>query len=509
MKHSFLSLGVSFLLLALVFGSNFKINPETRHFIDQFGRSRIFHGVNAVYKLPPHHPPILDNFDAFNSLSDEDFKNLNTWGLNFIRLYLSWEGTERIRGQYNTTYLGIVKSIVQRAARYNITILLDAHQDLGSRKFCGEGLPDWAVNRTDFPSPLPVQISFDEQGYANITDCNKLQFALYYTTNNVRNAFKSFYEDVDGIAESFTNFWRAVADFFKNEPNVLGYELINEPVSFSATKMNIDLEYLQPLYKRTHEKIRQVDNDTIIFFEPNILDITSVGFTEGPGGPAYNDRQALSYHIYCPHVSPSGEPINPSLCQVADTSMLKVKAEKAIKLGIPGILTEFGALSDTPKSCDEVARVTGLADQYLHSWAYWQFKWYEDFTTAARPGSTESFYNPDGSLQEPKVKALARSYVYATCGTPKYQKFDAKTGEFDYSYLHSKNCQGQPTEVFLSEKFYYPNGIKYEFTGCPGCTLVGANNYYWVKVPDSLAEGTLIYLDVENAKSSQTETISV
>ena len=35
--------------------------------------------------------------------------------------------------------------------------------------------------------------------------------------------------DVDGIAESFTNFWQAVASFFKDEPNVIGYELLNEP----------------------------------------------------------------------------------------------------------------------------------------------------------------------------------------------------------------------------------------------------------------------------------------
>jgi hypothetical protein len=43
-------------------------------------------------------------------------------------------------------------------------------------------------------------------------------------------------------------------------------------------------------------------------------------------------------------------------------------------------------------------------------WAYWQFKTFEDFTTSAREGS-EGFYNPDDSLQEWKVKALARSYL--------------------------------------------------------------------------------------------------
>jgi len=509
MKRSFLFSGVFFLLISFAFASNFRIDPNTQHFIDEFGRARIFHGVNAVYKLFPHHPPILDSFDAFNSLSDTDFQNLRSWGLSLVRLYLSWEGTERVRGQYNTTYLEIVRGIVRKAAKYNITIILDAHQDIASRKLCGEGLPDWAVNRTDFPAPLPGHISYDEHGYANITDCNKKEFALYYTTNDVRNTFKNFYNNVDGVADSFTNFWRAVADFFKNEPNVLAYELINEPPSFTVEKVDIDLNYLQPLYKKTHDKIRQVDNNTIIFFEPQIFDIVSVGFTEGPGGPEYNDRQALSYHIYCPDVTPTGEPITPMICQTLDSQMLKVKAEKAKKLGVPGILTEFGALSATPKSCDEISRVTQLADEYLHSWTYWQFKWYDDFTTAARPGSTESFYFPDGSLQEPKVKALARSYAVATCGVPTAQRFEPGSGEYTFSFRYKKDCKGKSSEFFFHEKFYYPDGIKYVINQCEGCTLVGSNNYYSIQTTDSTKDNALITLRVSNGKFGGIESISI
>lgn len=36
----------------------------------------------------------------------------------------------------------------------------------------------------------------------------------------------------------------------------------------------------------------------------------------------------------------------------------------------------------------------------------------------ASPGTTESFYDENGNLQEVKVKALARPYAYAICGTP-------------------------------------------------------------------------------------------
>lgn len=50
------------------------------------------------------------------------------------------------RGQYNETYLDVIKSIASKAAKYGIYTLLDMHQDVMSPKFCVEGFPDWAVN---------------------------------------------------------------------------------------------------------------------------------------------------------------------------------------------------------------------------------------------------------------------------------------------------------------------------------------------------------------------------
>jgi hypothetical protein len=49
-------------------------------------------------------------------------------------------------------------------------------------------------------------------------------------------------------------------------------------------------------------------------------------------------------------------------------------------------------------------------------WSYWQFKKYQDLTTAARPTTTESFYTEDGELEMNKVRALSRSYAQAIAG---------------------------------------------------------------------------------------------
>lgn len=49
-------------------------------------------------------------------------------------------------------------------------------------------------------------------------------------------------------------------------------------------------------------------------------------------------------------------------------------------------------------------------------WSYWQFKKYQDLTTAASPATTESFYTEDGKLEINKVRALSRSYAQAIAG---------------------------------------------------------------------------------------------
>jgi hypothetical protein len=49
-------------------------------------------------------------------------------------------------------------------------------------------------------------------------------------------------------------------------------------------------------------------------------------------------------------------------------------------------------------------------------WSYWQFKKYQDLTTAASPATTESFYDEDGELEINKVRALSRSYAQAIAG---------------------------------------------------------------------------------------------
>ena len=129
---------------------------KTRPFVDSLGRERYFHGMNAVVKGPPWHPKI-DEFDPYTSLTDEDFKIMQEMGFTVIRLGFMWAGFEPTRGVFNMTYLSVMKSIAAKAAKYGIYTLIDMHQDVFSEKFCGEGVPGWAVESFGslrFPEPV-------------------------------------------------------------------------------------------------------------------------------------------------------------------------------------------------------------------------------------------------------------------------------------------------------------------------------------------------------------------
>ena len=56
-----------------------------RAFVDTYGRELFFHGVNAVVKGPPWIPE-TDVWDGKISLSDKDLDDLQSLGLNVIRL---------------------------------------------------------------------------------------------------------------------------------------------------------------------------------------------------------------------------------------------------------------------------------------------------------------------------------------------------------------------------------------------------------------------------------------
>lgn len=62
----------------------------------------------------------------------------------------------------------------------------------------------------------------------------------------------------------FCDIWRRIAEYYRNEPVVLGYDLINEPIAPYFDNMGELNKLLEPLHKRVTAVIREVDPNHVI-----------------------------------------------------------------------------------------------------------------------------------------------------------------------------------------------------------------------------------------------------
>jgi hypothetical protein len=186
-----------------------------RAFVDAEGYERHFHGVNAVVKGPPWHPSVGE-YDFETSLVNQDFLLLQGMGVTVIRLGMMWAGVEPRRGQYNYTYIETLRGIAKNAAAYGIYTLLDMHQDGMSEKFCGEGLPSWAVQPSgQLPFPEPVGPAFRNTdpatGFPLRSECALHAWSSYYLSEACSTAYEALYSNADGLLDAWGAMWHTVA----------------------------------------------------------------------------------------------------------------------------------------------------------------------------------------------------------------------------------------------------------------------------------------------------------
>ncbi len=88
------------------------------------------------------------------------------------------------------------------------------------------------------------------------------------------------------------NVWRKLAARYRNEPTVIGYDLLNEPIAhyFEAAKLNPKLE---PLYRKIVSGIREVDRNHLIFLGGAQWNTNFKVF-----GPPFDSKLVYTFHKY-------------------------------------------------------------------------------------------------------------------------------------------------------------------------------------------------------------------
>ena len=492
----FLYLLINFNILTTT--NQFSIDPTNRFILDKHGRYSIFHGGNVVVKLPPY-LPILDKFDYQYSLNTpHDLETMKRLGFNSIRLGVIWEAVEKAPGVYDDEYLDKVEQIINTLGENGIYTMVDAHQDVFSRQFCGEGVPYFYVNEMGYDKKCDASaltrildfvgvcktiedfnFRFDENGLPLIEDCVTHNFQDYHFIAGFSSAYRNFYENRANIQDKFVEFWKKVVTRFKDNEYILGYDLWNEPApggpmedikSFIPGRP--DIKDILPVYRKVDIELRKIKPNYILFFEntpvPDILPIFGGLFLgsmdEKPAGD--DVPQVYNFHTYCclsgTDTCAHGEASYDKSIKVCPTfhqKQFKKEIKTAKKLNVPMFLSEFGACSDSLACYNEIISVMKITEENFISWSYWNYKPYGDHTTSAiEMVSYEGIYNDDGTVQNIKEKGLSRGYVMYYQGKPIDFKYQANSNtNFETSFEYHKNIT-EPSVLYYNKDFFYKKG---------------------------------------------------
>lgn len=181
---------------------------EGTRFVEPNGKPIVFHGINVVEKSKAK--------GYVGDLTADDFRTIRSWGMNCVRLGIFWDGLEPEPGRIDEAYLERVANLVGWAKAAGLWVLLDMHQDLYSVKY-SDGAPAWAT--LDEGKPHTKGAVWSDS---------------YYVSDAVQTALDHFWSnspgpDGTGLQDHYARVWRRVADRFKDEPAVVGFDLMNEP----------------------------------------------------------------------------------------------------------------------------------------------------------------------------------------------------------------------------------------------------------------------------------------
>jgi endoglucanase len=142
--------------------------------------------------------------------------------------------------------------------------------------------------------------------------------------------------------------WQRIARRYKDNPAVLGYDLLNEPIPTypSLAPLNSKLE---PLYKKLTTAIRQVDTHHILFLGGAQWDGNFSIF-----GPPFDSNTAYTFHKYW---------------SKTDDSVIQQYLDFRDKYNAPIWLGESGENND-----ERITEFAALMEKHNIGWAFWPYK---------------------------------------------------------------------------------------------------------------------------------------
>ncbi len=446
------------------------VSINGQQFIDPEGRSMVLHGINVVNKDP--------GTNYLGHISEKEFVLFKTWGFNVVRLGIIWDGLEPEPGKYNEDYLLGIDEMIQWAANHGIYVFLDMHQDLYSVEF-SDGAPSWATITDGQPH-----------------ETGAIWSDSYLISPAVQTAFDNFWnntlaQDSMGIQDHYINLWKHIAERYKDNPTVIGFDIMNEPFMGSGAnhimplllqsyakimveksgqappseeelmymwsaerlkvletlsekevyknmidaiyELNADFEQhtLTPFFQKARDAIREVDKNHIIFTEHSYF--TNMGVTGALGEIVDEQGNKDPLVAYAAH----GYDLVVDTDGLAKGSNERVEliferiAETGQRLDVPVLIGEWGALHGPSPE------LIPVADQLM-----------DEFN---KHGFSDTYWAYGSFLHEAAfLEVLQKPYPVAVSGALLEYGFDSKTGQFSCKWME-KSEMTAPTKVFVRD----------------------------------------------------------
>jgi len=258
-----------------------------------------------------------------NFIQEEDFKIIKGLGFNCVRIPFNFRLIQDKQG------FGYLERAVNFCNKYRLWAILDLHAAPGSQN------EDWHS---------------DSLGEALLWRDKRYQ-------------------------AQFIQIWQFLAQRFKNEEAVAGFDILNEGVCRSR-KITLGL-----LYRQIVRAIRKIDVNHIIFLEGNMY-ATDIEFM----GKPWDDNLAYSIHFYMPLEFTFGFVRN--LCypgKMGNVYWSKARLRQTLnryyrvkkKWNVPIYVGEFGQNSRCAychKEFNWLSDTLNLFKQFGFNWTYWTWK---------------------------------------------------------------------------------------------------------------------------------------
>jgi len=245
-----------------------------------------------------------ENADAFwkawrdSYITEKDLDRIAAMGFNSVRVPISW----KLFDNDSAAGFRLLDRLVQWAKKDHVYVIIDLH--------CAPG----------------------GQTGTNIDDSEGYPW-LY----------------LDAAAQTKTiAIWRRIADHYHDDPTVLGYDLLNEPIPHfpALQRFNPDLE---PLYKRIGAAVREVDKNHVLILGGAQWDSNFKVF-----GKPWDGNSMYTFHKYW---------------SATDVSVIRDYLEFRDKWQVPIWLGESGENKD-----EWIAAFVKTLEENHVGWCFWPYK---------------------------------------------------------------------------------------------------------------------------------------